>query len=87
MGLIALAVVGLFAGLLASAVGSGTRSFGVLGSVGLGLSGSFLGAFAGALLYGGAVSTQLHPTGIVASVLGAALLLVAVRGRARPVKA
>lgn len=87
MGFIALIVVGLFAGLLSTAVGPGAREVGVLASVGFGLAGSFLGAFAAALLYGSSVSPELHPSGIVASVLGSALVLVAVRGQLRRVKA
>ena len=88
MGFLALAVIGLFAGLLASAVGPGARSLGLATTIGFGLAGSFLGAFAGALLYGGSVSPELQPSSIVASVLGAALMLVVVRGRrARRVRA
>lgn len=87
MAFLALVVVGLFAGLLASAVGPGARSLGVLGSIGFGLAGSFIGAFASALLYGGRVSPELYPSSIVAAVLGAALLLVVMRGRERRVRA
>ena len=69
-------VVGLLVGLIARAVMPG-RGGGAFMTIALGLAGSFLAGFFGRAL--GFYRTPLDGPGIVASVLGAILILVAFR--------
>jgi uncharacterized membrane protein YeaQ/YmgE (transglycosylase-associated protein family) len=70
--LIVLAVWGLAAGALARWAVPGPDPMGILGTIGLGLGGSFVGGLVFWALFG-------RPAGFIAAVLGAILLLILYR--------
>jgi uncharacterized membrane protein YeaQ/YmgE (transglycosylase-associated protein family) len=88
MGILWLLVVGLVAGLIARALVPGRQSMGLLTTMLLGIVGSFVGGFIGSLFTRGSI-LDLHPTGLIMSVVGAivVLLLVGWAGRGRRVHA
>lgn len=87
MGIIAFLVIGLIAGLLARALMPGNQSMGLLATTLLGIAGSFVGGLVGSLFRNDGRVFDLHPSGILMSVLGAMLLLflVGMAGRRRRV--
>ena len=87
MGLIAFIVIGLLAGLIARALMPGNQSMGLVATTLLGIVGSFVGGLIGSLFRGGGRIFDLHPSGIIMSVLGALLVLALVgfAGRRRRV--
>ena len=87
MGIIAFLVIGLIAGLLARALMPGNQSMGLLATTLLGIAGSFVGGLVSSLFRHDGRVFDLHPTGILMSVLGAMLLLflVGMAGRRRRV--
>ncbi len=87
MGIIAFLVIGLLAGLIARALMPGNQSMGLIATTLLGVAGSFVGGFIASLVRGGGRVFDLHPTGLLFSVLGAMLLLflVGMAGRRRRV--
>jgi uncharacterized membrane protein YeaQ/YmgE (transglycosylase-associated protein family) len=79
-------VVGLIAGFLARAIVPGDDSMGIGATILLGIVGSFVGGFLASLLFGGDGEGLLRPSGLIGSVVGAILALVAynaVSGRKR----
>ena len=72
MGYVWMAVIGFVVGLLARAVLPGTQSMGLILTAVLGIAGSFLAGFAGQAM---GWYTQGQPAGLLASVVGAVLLL------------
>ena len=84
MGLLAFIVFGLVVGLIARAVMPGRQSMGLIATALLGMAGSFVGGLVGSLMFGGRVF-DLHPSGIIGSVIGALLVmfLVGLGGRRR----
>jgi uncharacterized membrane protein YeaQ/YmgE (transglycosylase-associated protein family) len=83
MSLIAFVVIGLLAGLIARAIIPGTQSMGLLATTGLGIVGSFVGGFLSSLLFTRDTWSDLHPTGLLFSVIGAMVVLLAVGGFGR----
>ena len=87
MGIILLIVIGAIAGFLARAIVPGRDNIGILPTILLGIVGSFIGGFLGALLFGkDAIEGLLQPSGIIGSIVGAIIALVvynAVTGRKR----
>ena len=85
MGIIAFIVVGLIAGLIARAILPGRQNMGLLATTLLGIVGSFVGGLIGSLFRRDGRLFDLHPSGILMSVLGAivVLLLVGAAGRRR----
>lgn len=77
MGLIIWLIVGLLAGFIARALVPGSDPMGVVGTLVLGLVGSLVGGFLGNLLFGG--DLDISAAGIVGSVIGAVIALVAYR--------
>lgn len=75
MGIIAFLVIGLLAGLIARAVMPGTQSMGLIATTLLGVAGSFVGGFIASLFSSNGHIFDLHPTGLLFSVLGALLVL------------
>jgi len=77
MGIVTMIIVGLVAGLLARALMPGNDSMGWVGTVVLGIVGSFVGGFLLSVLFHDrtADSSDFHPTGLVGSVLGALIVL------------
>jgi uncharacterized membrane protein YeaQ/YmgE (transglycosylase-associated protein family) len=88
MGIIAFLVIGLLAGLIARALLPGNQSMGLLATTLLGIAGSFVGGFIGSLFRTDGRVFDLHPSGLIFSVIGAMLLLllVGMAGRGRRVR-
>jgi uncharacterized membrane protein YeaQ/YmgE (transglycosylase-associated protein family) len=88
MGIIAFLVIGLLAGLIARALMPGNQSMGLLATMLLGIAGSFVGGFIGSLFRSDGRVFDLHPSGLIFSVIGAMLLLllVGMAGRSRRVR-
>ena len=77
-------VIGLIAGFIARALVPGPDPMGWLGTMVLGIVGSFVGGTLAALLFGGTL--DITPTNIIGSILGAIIVLLVWRqvgGRAR----
>jgi uncharacterized membrane protein YeaQ/YmgE (transglycosylase-associated protein family) len=74
VGLILFLIVGLIAGFIARALVPGPDPMGWLGTMVLGVVGSFVGGTLAALLFGGTL--DLTPSGLIGSVLGAILVLL-----------
>lgn len=87
MSIIAFLVIGLLAGLIARALMPGNQSMGLIATTLLGIVGSFVGGFIASLFYTNGHVWDLHPTGLLFSVIGAmlVLLLVGMAGRTRRV--
>jgi uncharacterized membrane protein YeaQ/YmgE (transglycosylase-associated protein family) len=88
MGIIAFLVIGLLAGLIARALLPGNQSMGLLATTLLGIAGSFVGGFIGSLFRTDGRIFDLHPSGLIFSVIGSMLLLllVGMAGRGRRVR-
>ncbi|HYR92753.1 MAG TPA: GlsB/YeaQ/YmgE family stress response membrane protein [Methylomirabilota bacterium] len=74
MGIIVFLIVGLIAGFIARALVPGPDPMGWLGTMILGIVGSFVGGTLAALLFGGTL--DVSPTGLVGSVIGAIVVLL-----------
>ncbi|TMF81602.1 MAG: GlsB/YeaQ/YmgE family stress response membrane protein [Chloroflexi bacterium] len=74
MGIIAFLIVGLIAGFIARALVPGPDPMGWLGTMILGIVGSFVGGTLAALVFGGTL--ELSASGIVGSIVGAILVLL-----------
>ncbi|MBF5045120.1 GlsB/YeaQ/YmgE family stress response membrane protein [Aggregicoccus sp. 17bor-14] len=85
MGIIAFIIIGLIAGLIARAILPGRQSMGLVATTLLGMVGSLIGGLIGSLFRRDGQLFDLHPTGILMSVVGAivVLLLVGAAGRRR----
>jgi uncharacterized membrane protein YeaQ/YmgE (transglycosylase-associated protein family) len=85
MGILAFILIGLIAGLIARAVMPGNQSMGLVSTTLLGMVGSLVGGLIGSLFQRDGQLFDLHPTGILMSVLGslAVLFLVGFAGRGR----
>jgi len=78
-------VIGLVAGLIARAIIPGRQSMGVLGTILLGIVGSFVGGLLDSLFSSNGSLIDLRPSGLLWSITGAVvvLLLVGFAGRRR----
>ncbi len=75
--IIALIVIGLIAGFIARALVPGDDSMSIGATILLGIVGSFVGGFLGALLFGkDADENLLAPAGLIGSVIGAVIALL-----------
>ena len=75
--IITLIIVGLVAGFIARALVPGDDSMGIGATIVLGIVGSFVGGFLGALLFGrDAGEGMLQPSGVIGSVVGAVIALL-----------
>ncbi len=74
MGLIAFLIIGLIAGFIARALVPGPDPMGWIGTMILGIVGSFVGGTLAALLFGGTL--ELSATGLIGSILGAIIVLL-----------
>jgi uncharacterized membrane protein YeaQ/YmgE (transglycosylase-associated protein family) len=82
--IIMLLVVGLIAGALARLLVPGRDPMGIGATILLGIIGSFIGGFLGYVLFGKDFAEgALQPSGIVGSVIGAVLVLLAWRAYTR----
>lgn len=89
MGIIAFIIIGLIAGLIARAILPGRQSMGLIATALLGIVGSFVGGLIGSLFRRDGRMFDLHPSGILMSVVGAivVLMLVGMAGKRRRVHA
>jgi len=74
MGIIAFLIVGLIAGFIARALVPGPDPMGWLGTMILGIVGSFVGGTLAALIFGGTL--ELSASGIIGSIIGAIIVLL-----------
>lgn len=74
MGLIGFLIVGLIAGFIARWLVPGPQRMGWLGTMVLGIVGSFVGGTLGALLFAGTL--DLSATGLIGSTIGAVIVLL-----------
>ena len=84
MGLIAFLIVGLVAGFIARWIVPGPDPMGWLGTLALGVIGSFVGGTLAALIFG--QTLELSASGLIGSIIGAIILLLiwrAMRGGRR----
>jgi uncharacterized membrane protein YeaQ/YmgE (transglycosylase-associated protein family) len=78
--IIVLLVVGLFVGAIARLLMPGRDPIGLLGTILLGIAGSFVGGFLQNLVEYHSLSVHsFHPVGIIGSVIGAWVLLLLLR--------
>lgn len=75
MGILAFIVIGLLAGLIARAIMPGNQSMGLVATTLLGMVGSLVGGLIGSLFSRTGRIFDLHPTGLIFSVIGAILVL------------
>ena len=78
MGLVLFLIFGLLVGFLARAIMPGSQKMGMLATMLLGVVGSFIGGFIGALLTDSRV-LELNTAGLIGSIVGA-LIALAVAG-------
>ncbi len=74
MGIIGFLIVGLIAGFIARALVPGPDPMGWLGTMILGIVGSFVGGTLAALIFGGTL--ELSASGIIGSIVGAIIVLL-----------
>jgi uncharacterized membrane protein YeaQ/YmgE (transglycosylase-associated protein family) len=74
MGLILFLLIGLLAGFIARALVPGPQPMGWLGTMVLGVIGSFVGGTLAALLFGGTL--ELSASGLIGSIIGAIIVLL-----------
>lgn len=72
--ILAFIIVGLIAGAIARFLVPGPDPMGWIGTIVLGIVGSFVGGFLANLIFGGVVA--LSPAGIVGSIIGAIIVLL-----------
>ena len=78
--IVVLIVIGLIAGLLARLLVPGRDSIGILGTIVLGIVGSFVGGFIWNLVeYHRFAPHRFHPVGIIGSIVGAIVVLLLLR--------
>ena len=75
--IVSLVIIGLIAGAIARLVIPGKQDLSILGTIVLGIIGSFLGGFLGYLIFHkDAGSGFLQPAGIIGSVIGSIIVLL-----------
>lgn len=85
--IVAMVIIGIIAGYLGRLLVPGPDPMSFVGTVVLGIAGSFLGGFLGYVLFDKDIGEgALQASGIIGSVIGAVLILVVVNmmGRSRP---
>jgi uncharacterized membrane protein YeaQ/YmgE (transglycosylase-associated protein family) len=89
--IIILLLVGLVAGAVARLLVPGRDQMGVMGTIGVGVLGSFVGGFLQNLIFLHTLSIgAIHPTGLIGSIIGSIIVLLLSRifgKRGRPRRA
>lgn len=70
------AIVGFVVGLIARAILPGADQMGLIGTTIVGILGSFVGGYIGALIKKPAEGSKFHPAGFLLSIVGAIILLL-----------
>jgi uncharacterized membrane protein YeaQ/YmgE (transglycosylase-associated protein family) len=78
MGIVAFIVIGVVAGLIARALVPGNQNMGLIATAILGVVGSFVGGLIATLFRSNGRALDLHPTGLLFSVIGAMAVLMLV---------
>ena len=74
-------IIGLIAGAVARLLLPGPDPIGILGTIAVGIIGSFVGGFLGYVLFNHDVKEgALQPSGILGSIIGAVIVLLIYRG-------
>src|SRR6185503_8233949 len=82
--IILLIIVGLIAGAIARLLVPGRDPMGILGTILLGIVGSYIGGFLGYVLFGKDINeSALQPSGIIGSIIGAVIALLVYRAISR----
>ena len=81
--ILTLIVVGLIAGFIARAVVPGRDPMGIVGTIVLGIVGSFVGGFLANLLFNEGNRIDIDASGIIGSIVGAVLALLLYRAMSR----
>ena len=69
-------ILGLLSGLIARAIYPGRQGFSLIGTIALGIAGSFTGGFLGSVLFNTSMSVGvLTLPGLISAVLGSCLLI------------
>ena len=74
--IIILLLVGLISGAIARLLVPGRDPMGLLGTVGLGVVGSFVGGFLQNLIFLHTLSLSFHPAGLLGSIIGSIIVLL-----------
>jgi uncharacterized membrane protein YeaQ/YmgE (transglycosylase-associated protein family) len=74
--ILALLLVGLIAGAIARLLVPGRDPIGLLGTVALGVVGSFVGGFLQNLIFFHTFTLRVHPTGLIGSIIGSIIVLL-----------
>jgi uncharacterized membrane protein YeaQ/YmgE (transglycosylase-associated protein family) len=85
--IIAMVIIGIIAGYVGRLLVPGPDPMSFVGTVVLGIAGSFVGGFLGYVLFDKDIGEgALQPSGIVGSIIGAVLLVIVLNamGRGRP---
>ncbi len=78
--IVILIVVGLIVGLVARLLVPGRDNIGLIGTILLGIVGSFVGGFLQRLILGHSLEVHhFHPAGIIGSIIGAIVVLLILR--------
>ena len=72
-------IVGFFAGLIARAVLPGVDQMGFFATTAVGIVGAVIGGFVGRLFNKPKEGAKFHPAGIIMSIVGAIVVLLAMR--------
>lgn len=72
-------IVGFFVGLIARAVVPGVDHMGFIATTAVGIVGSVIGGFIGGLIKRPEPGAKFHPAGFLMSIVGAVVLLLALR--------
>ena len=77
--IIVMLIVGLIVGAVARLLVPGHDPIGLIGTIVLGIVGSFVGGFLEQLIFTGHISRHLHAAGIIGSIIGAVIVLLLLR--------
>ncbi len=72
-------ILGFVVGLTARAILPGADHMGFIATTGVGIAGSIIGGYIGHLVHKPAPGAKFHPAGLLLSIVGAVLLLLAIR--------